>query len=115
MDQFFANLPCFTDFEQVSDPAVYHRAPENYWLVITDVQGSTQAIEQGRYKEVNLAGASSIAAVTNSCPMRIPFIFGGDGATFLIPAEVLEAVKESLIRTQTFVKSSFGLHPTRGL
>ena len=46
---------------------------------------STKAIAAQRYKAVNMAGASVIAAVTNALGGReFPFVFGGDGASFAI-------------------------------
>jgi hypothetical protein len=51
-----------------------------------DVIGSTQAKAAGRGKAVNIAGASVIAAVTNALEgEEIPYVFGGDGASFAVP------------------------------
>jgi hypothetical protein len=80
------------------------------------VVGSTNAIAEGKYKTVNVIGASSIVAIANSLgSMDFPFIFGGDGATALIPSSALEPVKEALrtIRRHSF--ESFGLDLRIGL
>ena len=71
--------------------SVYHEVPADWCLILTDVRGSTKAIQEGRYREVNMLGAGSITAVLNAIrPMDIPYVFGGDGATLLIPNEAKE-------------------------
>jgi len=95
---FFAEIDGFTDFAQSCDSAFYHPAPEDWLVILTDVEGSTEAIQRGRYKEVNMVGAASIAAVVNSCPdIAIPYVFGGDGATLLVPPTHQESVKRALL------------------
>jgi len=59
-------------------------------------QNSTKAIETGHYREINAVGGSSIAAVINAIkPRRIPYGFGGDGARFCIPPELLALAMDS--------------------
>ena len=54
---------------------------------MADVVQSTKAIAENRYKAVNMAGAAVIVAVTNALGDReFPFVFGGDGASFAVPA-----------------------------
>ena len=75
----------------------YFSLPEDWSIIITDVEGSTKAIEQGRYKDVNVVGMGSIISTQNACgSTEIPFIFGGDGATLFIPNDKVSAVRESL-------------------
>ena len=82
IDLFYADLPQQNDFLGVTDPRSFTPAPADWYVVLTDVRGSTKAVETGRYKEVNLIGAASIVALLNiSRETDIPFIFGGDGAT----------------------------------
>ena len=46
----------------------------------------------GRYKDVNLIGAACITATLNATRgLDLPYVFGGDGATVLIPPERREA------------------------
>lgn len=100
---FFEDLPGFTSFEEAFHPAHYHPAPEDWFVVVTDVKDSTKAIEQGRYKDVNMVGAACITSVVNACPNTVvPYVFGGDGATFLIPPAHLETVKEELLAVARF-------------
>lgn len=83
---FYARLTPLEHFEQVINPELYTALPDSWCLIITDVRGSTRAIEAGRYRDVNAVGAASIIGVKNALnDLEIPFIFGGDGATLAIP------------------------------
>ena len=57
------------------------------WFVgLTDVVGSTDAIKNGKYKSVNMAGTAAISAVINMLShQNYPFVFGGDGVNFAVP------------------------------
>jgi hypothetical protein len=82
---YYARLPIFDGFASIMDPARYQALPDDWVLGLTDVVSSTKAIEEGRYKAVNTAGASVIAAVSNALGGRkFPFVFGGDGASFAL-------------------------------
>src|SRR4051812_29439629 len=83
---FYADVPAFDGFAAVMDPARYRPLPDGWWVGMTDVVSATRAIEQGRYKAVNTAGASVISALKNALEQRaFPFVFGGDGASFAVP------------------------------
>ena len=60
---FYLGTAPFSDFAQVVDAKVYRPLPSGWWLGLTDVVGSTKAIEAGHYKRVNMAGATAISAV----------------------------------------------------
>ena len=45
---FYKNLPEFTRFEEFSNAELYAVAPSDWFVVITDVKGSTKAIENGQ-------------------------------------------------------------------
>jgi len=107
---FFDQLPVLDAFSDVLQFDVYRQAPKGWSLVITDVQGSTKAIEAGLYKHVNALGAASIAAVRNAVSeVSLPFVFGGDGATLLVPDEQLETVARALLRVQITARKVFDL------
>jgi hypothetical protein len=85
-EHFFESLPELDRFADVAELEHYSDAPSDWLVVVTDVRGSTKAIEQGRYRDVNSLGAASIIALRNALPdIELPFVFGGDGATLLIP------------------------------
>lgn len=107
---FYKNLATAEGFAGVSDPIHYQSVPSDWYIVITDVRGSTKAIEAGQYKEVNMVGASSIAAMLHlSDETDIPFVFGGDGATFVIPPYLLSEAKMALSDSRARAKNTFGM------
>lgn len=98
----------FTDFVEVTNGASYRPAPLDWSVVITDVIGSTKAIEAGRYKDVNALGVASIVGLRNALPeLELPYVFGGDGATILIPNARRDAVEIALRGILELARASF--------
>lgn len=109
-ENFYQTLPTFHDFSGITDTRNYQAVPEDWVVVLTDIKGSTNAIQQGRYKDVNMVGAACIVAVTNACkPVKIPYVFGGDGATLLIPPSKINDVTRVLVATHQLSHQSFQL------
>ena len=115
-ERFYAELPLLYKFVDSTNIENFVAVPPDWYAVITDITGSTRAIEAGRYKEVNLLGASSIAVVLNQAgAIEVPFVFGGDGATILIPPTLLEPVKPALYALQRIAQAEFNLELRVGL
>lgn len=113
---FFKDLPSFSSFTEACNAENYHPAPADWFVVLTDVQGSTKAIQEGRYKDVNMVGAACITAAVNACgDTNIPYVFGGDGATFLIPPQHVDAVKAELLAVKRFSQDLHGLSLRAGI
>jgi hypothetical protein len=113
---FYGRLEPFGDFAAVADARHYVEAPDDWLVVVADIKASTEAARAGRYKDVNLVGAACITAVLNATPgLALPFVFGGDGATLLIPAAVRPAVAPALIRTRRLAAAEFGLELRLGM
>lgn len=113
---FYADMAGFSDFTVASSPAHYHPVPHDWVVVLSDVEGSTKAIEQGRYKDVNMVGAACITAVVNACEgIDIPYVFGGDGATMLVPAAQVEQVTRSLLSLKQRAQAMHQLHLRIGI
>lgn len=107
---FYAGIAPFPEFAGVADPAVFVPLPDDWVLGLADVIASTQAIAAGRYKAVNMAGASVISAVSNSLGhLDFPFVFGGDGATFAVPPEQAAAAADALAATISWVGHALSL------
>ena len=86
-DLFYNALEPFYEFGECVELEAYAPLPDDWVVMISDVQGSTQAIEAGEYKKVNMVGAATITAVLNVCDdIEVPFVFGGDGGTLIVPA-----------------------------
>lgn len=97
-------------FIDVTDLSKFHRVPDDWSLVITDVEGSTKAIESGRYKDVNAVGAATIVAVQNALADRdFPYVFGGDGATLLLPTAALDSLGPTLRGVRRRARDGFDL------
>ena len=96
-DAFYASVQVFDDFDRVMDPALYRPLPGGWWVGNADVVKSTQAKAEGRGKAVNIAGAAVIAEVTNALGgAEIPYVFGGDGASFAVPPELADTAGAAL-------------------
>lgn len=109
-DTFYADLPAYTRFLDILDDVAYTAVPSDWFILLTDVRGSTQAIQNGRYRQINLVGASSIVAVLNVAgETAVPFVFGGDGAALLVPPSLREAGQEALLATQAMARMAFDL------
>ena len=109
-DKFYEQLEGFSEFTQFTELERYSPLPSEWYVLITDVIGSTNAIEDGLYKEVNSLGAASIVALLNSvAPLKVPYVFGGDGATVCIPPSSKAAAESALVAAKQMAKNNFGL------
>lgn len=109
-DRFYADLPAVAHFVDLVAPEAYHDVPPSWHIIVTDIIGSTKAIEAGRYKDVNVLGAASIIAVVNALEHRdIPFVFGGDGATLLVSDGDMPAARRALGGLAVLAEEAFGL------
>ena len=107
---FYGKLPKLHRFSEITRPENFVAIPEDWLVAVTDVKGSTRAIEAGRYKEVNTVGALSIVSLLNLATDReLPFIFGGDGSTILLPPEMEAAARSALVKTAQVAQESFEL------
>ena len=113
---FYRDLPVISSFAEATEGRLHTDVPGDWWIVIADVISSTKAIEAGAYKNVNTVGVACIAAVVNvDRAIDLPFIFGGDGATFAIPNVLHEPVIIALRAAQKLARESFGLDLRVGL
>ncbi len=104
------DAPVVADFAQALDPANYISVPDDWLIAVCDVIGSTAAISAGRYKDVNLAGAATIAAIQNANKGRdLPFAFGGDGGTVLIAPDLAETTTSALKGVQRMARNTLSL------
>lgn len=109
-DYFYSQLPALADFWEITNSSNYVSVPPDWQVIVTDIIGSTKAIESGRYKEVNLIGACSIVAILNiTTNFEVPFVFGGDGSSLLIPPSLLPQAQQALLATKNLAKQEFKL------
>src|SRR3569832_993435 len=109
-DKYYSNVAVFRGFTRLMDPQLYLPLPDDWSIGVADIVESTKAIAQARYKAVNMAGAAVIAAVTNALQGReFPFVFGGDGASFAVAPGDLDAARDALAATATWVRVDLDL------
>jgi hypothetical protein len=107
---FYQQVPVFREFSRVADEACFRPLPDDWMVGVADVAQSTKAIRENRYKAVNMAGAAVIASVANALkPRDFPFVFGGDGASFAVPAADAALARRALAETATWVAEDLDL------
>ncbi len=98
--------------ELFAQDQLFSPLPLDWEIVITDIQGSSIAVSEGLHKVINLIATGSIVCVLNIAQQHkivIPFFFGGDGATFLLPQSLVAEVLENLSVYQAQIQKNFGL------
>jgi len=113
---FYDTIPVLDRFETVGDTERYRPLPAGWLIGVADVEDSTGAIAGGRYKAVNMVGASVISGMMNALKgQRFPFAFGGDGASIAIPADARAVAEETLARVRRYAREGLGLELRVGL
>ncbi|MGB5866486.1 MAG: DUF3095 family protein, partial [Arcobacteraceae bacterium] len=64
-NNFYENLKEIKNFKDISKSDSYTDIPKEWYIVATDVKNSTLAIQNGKYKEVNMIGALTIISILN--------------------------------------------------
>jgi hypothetical protein len=107
---FYSSLPVISSFSVAARPENHVPLPDGWVVGFADVVGSTNAIEQGRYKAVNMVGAGVISAITNAIERRpFPFVFGGDGASFAVDPNDADAASQALQAMAAHSETEFNL------
>ena len=115
-DAFYASVNVVDSFEKVAEPALYQPLPAGWVVGNADIVRSTQAKAQGHAKAVNMAGAAVIAAVTNALAgQTIPYVFGGDGASFAVPAALAPTAAAALAAVASWVAANLDLQMRAGM
>lgn len=112
---FYTKLPNHQQSakELLSQMEVFQRIPKDWYIVVTDIKGSTAAVESGYSELVNLIASGSIIAALNIASkyeIDIPFFFGGDGATLLVPSVLLGETMEALSLHKENIKKEFAIN-----
>lgn len=107
---FYHNLTSFNNFDDFDKASNYKTLPDGWTIFVADIENSTHAIEQGRYKDVNLIGAAVISfclkAITE---IEFPYVFGGDGASLCIPNLYCEVIEKELGELKSFCLKKYKL------
>ena len=113
-DLFYSRLPVneISLSDLLTEDHLFYKIPANWHVVITDVKNSTGAVQGGLHETINLVATASIVAVLNityQANLTVPFFFGGDGATFIIPPTPLETVMKALQKHKENTMTNFNL------
>lgn len=87
--------------ELLKDESLFSSVPKNWSIVVTDIKNSTVAVANGLHNDVNLCATGSIITVLNTIKgidkkIQIPYFFGGDGSTFIIPNNLVQPIIQAL-------------------
>lgn len=99
--------------ELLTEKHLFYSVPSDWHVLITDVTKSTEAVINGLHETVNLVATGSIVAVLNIAynkNITVPYFFGGDGATFIVPQVILEEVLIALSIHQKNTKENFNIN-----
>jgi len=115
-ENFYKNLKKMKSIKDIAKDSLYSQIPDDWFIVATDITDSTKAINQGKYKEVNMVGALTIVSILNiDKKADLPYVFGGDGSFILIPNYLKSQTKQSLLAVQEIAKKSYDLHLRVGI
>ncbi|MDF1726302.1 MAG: DUF3095 domain-containing protein [Sulfitobacter sp.] len=109
-DSFYDGLPRVDAFGDLTETARYRPLPEGWFIGTSDIVDSTGLVAAGQYKTVNMVGAAVISGMINAVEGRaFPFVFGGDGANFAIPAEWEGKARDVLARVVRWAEEEFDI------
>ncbi|WP_300433835.1 DUF3095 family protein [Christiangramia sp.] len=97
--------------ELIGDKSKFSNLPEDWHILVADIRNSTQAIEKGQHKNVNLVATGCVISILNLADAHntsIPFFFGGDGASFLIPEKIKDQSLSVLEKHNRNTEKHFG-------
>ncbi|WP_167784784.1 DUF3095 family protein [Ramlibacter rhizophilus] len=107
----YLEAPRLQALQDWCQPEAFAALPDDWLVFVADIEQSTRAIEAGRYKHVNAAGAACIVAASNACGRDdFPFCFGGDGATVVVPPVFDAALASAWSGLQAQVAQGLQLH-----
>ncbi|AMR29922.1 hypothetical protein A0256_00080 [Mucilaginibacter sp. PAMC 26640] len=118
-DQFYADLPVHRVpmGNLLVSPKRFREIPANWHVIITDIKNSTQAVFGGGHENVNLIATGSIVSVLNiafGMQVTVPFFFGGDGATCIVPPSIHKKVMQALRLYKVNTLENFNLELRTG-
>lgn len=113
-DHFYANLTAnkIPLSELLVSAKLFNPVPEDWFVIITDIKNSTAAVSGGLHENVNFVATGSIVTVLNiafKAGITIPFFFGGDGATFLIPKSITDKTMSALLLYKANILQNYTL------
>ena len=92
----------------------FKNVPESWYVIVVDIQNSTNAVKEGNHHQVNLTATGAIISVLNTIRkfqgnIEIPYFFGGDGATFIVQFSLLDKIVQVLDNYRLHIKRKTNL------
>ena len=93
------------------DESDFSEIPSTWHVVVVDIKNSTKAVDDGKHHQINLTATGAIISVLNTLRkekkhIEIPYFFGGDGATFIIPSLLLKKTTQVLDNYSLHIKKN---------
>ena len=114
---FYQNLKSnFTPLQTLlKRESSFEEVPSSWFIIVTDIENSTQAVAQDFHSDVNLAATGCIVSVLNKIKETddinvVPYFYGGDGVTFLVPQKLIDVVFEVVDNYKIHVLKQFKLN-----
>ncbi len=112
---FYSNIPIVEDsfIDIIANKERFQKVPSDWYVVVTDIENSTQAFDDGKYKAMNTISASTIAVAVNVAEdnkITVPFIYGGDGSIVVVPKEMIREVLGELVTLKNNTLKNFNLN-----
>ena len=119
-DHFYSNLPIHKIplHQLLIQNQLFEKVVASWCVIITDIKRSTAAVNSGLHENVNLIATGSIVAVLNiafKANISVPFFFGGDGASFIVPPSIVDDVMKSLLKYKDNTLRNFNLDLRTGI
>ena len=114
--KYYSKLKGFngTLVDLLATDSFFSDVPQSWHVVVVDIENSTQAVAEGKHHQINLTATGAIISVLNTIRreqklIEIPYFFGGDGATFIIPANILNNIIAVLNNYSVHIKRNTNL------
>ncbi|MGA8853302.1 MAG: DUF3095 family protein [Christiangramia sp.] len=109
---FYSELPVHDSSisKLIGDKTRFSNVPKDWHILIADIRNSTAAVQNGNHNHVNLVATGCVIAILNLAEthnIKVPFFFGGDGASFLIPEEIREKSLSVLEKHNRNIQKNF--------
>lgn len=113
-DFFYTELKAHEGtFEEIlSNRKNFSHIPDDWHVIVTDIVNSTFEYAKGKYQDINIVSASTIITVINVARkygIEIPFVFGGDGGTMIVPPNILDESLRALVAIKHNTERRFGM------
>ena len=116
-NEFYGNLPkhSITLRELLKDESLFKVVPTSWHIVVTDIESSSDAVKNGKHNDINLTATGSVITVLNEIKsidpsIKIPYFFGGDGATFIVPNAIITQITTALNTYSVHIKNTLALN-----